>query len=63
MHGTVNTKYNPNGLKDCYIYVPSALIDSYKAATNWTTFSTQFRALENYTLDGTINGLLDPSKI
>jgi hypothetical protein len=31
-----------------YVYVPSALIDSYKAATNWSTFAAQFRAIEDY---------------
>lgn len=31
-----------------YIYVPSALIDSYKAATNWSNFASQFRAIEDY---------------
>lgn len=31
-----------------YIYVPSALIDSYKAATNWSSFADQFRAIEDY---------------
>ena len=46
-----------------YIYVPAALINSYKSATNWTTFSAQFRALEDYTVDGTITGALDESKI
>lgn len=47
-HGTTNSTYNPNGLKDGYIYVPAALVDSYKAATNWTTFASQFRAIEDY---------------
>lgn len=47
-HGTENSQYNPDGLKDGYIYVPRALIDSYKTATNWSTFSTQFRAIEDY---------------
>lgn len=46
-----------------YIYVPSALIDSYKAATNWKTYAAQFRALEDYTVDGTTTGALDESKI
>ena len=45
-----------------YIYVPSALIEQYKAATNWSTYSDQFRALENYTVDGTVTGELDPAK-
>lgn len=31
-----------------YIYVPSALVDSYKAATNWSAFADQFRAIEDY---------------
>lgn len=49
--------------KTGYVYVPSALIESYKVATNWSKMSTQFRALEEYTIDGTINGELDESKI
>ena len=31
-----------------FIYVPSALVDSYKSATNWSTFASQFRAIEDY---------------
>ena len=31
-----------------YIYVPAALIDSYKTATNWTKYANQFRAIEDY---------------
>ena len=46
-----------------YIYVPSALIEQYKAATNWSTYAAQFRSLEDYTVDGTITGELDPSKV
>ena len=46
-----------------YIYVPRALVDTYKAATNWSTYADQFRALEDYTVDGTITGELDESKI
>lgn len=62
-HGTVDETYNPDGLKDGYIYVPKALIEDYKVATNWSNFATQFRALEDYTVDGTITGELDESKI
>ena len=29
-----------------YIYVPAALIDTYKSATNWSTFSAQFKTIE-----------------
>jgi hypothetical protein len=46
-----------------YIYVPSALIEEYKTATNWSTFAAQFRALEDYTVDGTVTGKLDKNKI
>lgn len=45
-----------------YIYVPSALVDSYKTATNWSTYAAQFRVLEDYTVDGTTTGALDPTK-
>lgn len=31
-----------------YIYVPSALVDSYKAATNWSTYENKIRAIEDY---------------
>lgn len=31
-----------------YIYVPSALVDSYKAATNWSIYSDKIRAIEDY---------------
>lgn len=31
-----------------YVYVPSALVDSYKTATNWSSFASQFRAIEDY---------------
>lgn len=61
--GTTHTTHNPNGDKDGYVYVPSTLVDSYKTATNWSTYTTQFRALEDYTIDGTITGELDESKI
>lgn len=45
-----------------YIYVPSALVSGYQAATNWSTYAAQFRALEDYTVDGTTTGELDPTK-
>ena len=31
-----------------YIYVPAALVDSYKAATNWSVYAAQIRAIEDY---------------
>lgn len=38
----------PIDSKTGYIYVPAALIDSYKTATNWTKYTDQFRAIEDY---------------
>ena len=31
-----------------YIYVPRALLSSYQSATNWSTYSSRFRAIEDY---------------
>lgn len=31
-----------------YIYVPKALIEDYKVATNWAAYANQFRAIEDY---------------
>ena len=31
-----------------FIYVPKALVDSYKAATNWSAYASQIRAIEDY---------------
>ena len=33
---------------DGYIYVPASIVDSYKSATNWSTFAAQIRAIEEY---------------
>lgn len=38
----------PIGQGTGYVYVPSALIDTYKTATNWSSFANQFRAIEDY---------------
>lgn len=53
-----------------YIYVPKSLLSDtdaskdYRRATNWSTYAAaQFRALEDYTVDGTVTGELDPNKI
>lgn len=32
-------------LADGYVYVPDALVDSYKSATNWSTIATQIKPL------------------
>jgi hypothetical protein len=31
-----------------YIYVPRSLVDTYKAASKWSTYANQFRAIEDY---------------
>lgn len=46
-----------------YVYVPSSLIDSYKTATNWSSIADQFRAIEDYTVDGTLTGDMDYDKM
>ena len=52
-----------SGISGGYIYVPSALVEEYKTATNWSAFAGRFRALEDYTVDGTVTGELDETKI
>lgn len=32
-----------------YIYVPDALVDKYKAATNWSTYAARIKPLSEYT--------------
>ncbi len=32
----------------CYFYVPKALIEDYKVATNWSDYANRFRAIEDY---------------
>jgi hypothetical protein len=51
--------YNGTG----YVYCPAARLAEYQQATNWSTYAAQFRALEDYTVDGTIWGDLDENKI
>lgn len=46
-----------------YIYVPRAMVDTLKSATNWSIYASQIRALEDYTVDGTTTGALDETKI
>ena len=67
--GTLATLSDVNALEDTpvesgkgYIYVPGALVDSYKADSKWSTYANQFRKLEDYTVDGTITGEVDPTR-
>jgi hypothetical protein len=59
--GTTHALYNPEGLQDGYIYVPRAMIETLSSATNWSAL--QFRAIEDYTVDGTTTGELDLAKM
>lgn len=61
--------YIANWPSDSYIYVPKTMDDgsdgvaAYKAATNWGFYADQIRAIEDYTVDGTVMGDLDETKI
>lgn len=46
-----------------HIYVPSALYDAYCEATNWSAIKDRIHKLEDYTVDGTVTGELDETKI
>ena len=50
-----------------YVYVPRSLIESYKTATNWSalyaSYPNMFRAVEDYTEDGTLEGDFDAEKL
>lgn len=46
-----------------YIYIRRSLVDSCKAATNIAVYASQVRALEDWTVDGTITGELDWDRI
>lgn len=60
--GAVNAAYNPNGGRG-YVYVPATRRYGYPNATNWASFDVRFRVLEDYTIDGTIDGELDIEKM
>jgi hypothetical protein len=57
-----------NVVKPSYFYFPKSLLSQYKTADVWKIYYDassvyQFRALEDYTVDGTVTGELDKSKI
>jgi hypothetical protein len=54
---------NINMFASMYVYVPSALLEEYKNYTNWSNYADKFRALEDYTVDGTVTGAFDETKI
>lgn len=60
MYGTTDPTYNPTGARDGYVYVPRDRISLLQNATNWCDL--QFRALEDYTVDGTTTGEFNYTK-
>lgn len=60
--GTYDDMYNPEELQDCYIYVPRDKIDTFKGSMFWFEHKERFRVLEDYTVDGTIDGVFDDEK-
>lgn len=54
--GSKDATYNPDGLKDGYIYVPDTLVDSYKTANNWSTFADQIKPLSEFD-ESVLNGV------
>ena len=54
--------FDSNSAGTC-VYVPAALVEEYESDYYWKTSPNTFRALEDYTVDGTTTGELDASKI
>jgi hypothetical protein len=63
LSGTANSTYNPDGLKDGFIYIPRDMLNTLSQETNWSTYASQLRPLEDYTKDGTTTGELDRVKM
>lgn len=55
-NSNTKSKQTPVTVGTGFIYVPRALVEDYKVATNWSQYASQFRALEDYTVDGTVTG-------
>lgn len=62
LQGSGILDYEGNYTGTGHIYVPRDLVNAYIESTT-PNFSQVFRALEDYTVDGTITGELDMSKI
>lgn len=45
---TASISNTPIARGEGYVYVPAALIDAYKVATNWSAYADRFRAIEDY---------------
>lgn len=61
-----NTPFANGGIGGV-VLVPSALVETYKTATNWSTLygygTCEFLPLEEYTVDGTTTGEIDWDKL
>ena len=55
LNGTYDKTYNAKSKNDFYVYVPKDLITEYESATNWSTLAGRYRAMEDYSEDGTLN--------
>lgn len=40
-----NALYNTN---DCPVYVPDELVETYKADSNWSQYSTRFKPISEF---------------
>ena len=47
LNGTPDPQYNPDGLKDCYIYVPDHMVTTLQGETNWSRYASQIRPLSS----------------
>ena len=52
--GITNQTYNPDGLKDGYIYVPASLLTDYKTNSVWAKYATQIIGHENFEAGATL---------
>ena len=52
--GTQNSTYNPQGLKDGYIYVPASLLSQYKVDGTWKTYASQIIGHEDLEAGATL---------
>lgn len=55
--------FTGTGFTNTHFYVRRALVDEFKNATNWSAYADMYRALEDFSVDGTATGELDMSKI
>lgn len=62
LQGSNALMYTPIANGTGYIYVPRNYVAWYPES-GWSAYAGKFRAIEDYTVDGTLSGALDESKI